>query len=72
MPYTKKEKELYASLVKTYGSDKAEQIYHAMLNSGKYDNIFGARSKRKRNKKQRRSYGKKKNETKRKKRKSRR
>jgi len=70
MPYTKKEKELYASLVKTYGTDKATQIYHAMLNSGKYDNIFGARSKRERGK-LKKSYAKKKSKkakTKRKKR----
>ena len=46
MPYTKKEKKLYRSLVKEYGKERAERIYHAMLMSGKYDKIFGKRSKK--------------------------
>lgn len=53
MPYTKKEKKLYRNLVKEYGKRKAERIYHAMLNSGKYDKIFGTRSKKERQKKRR-------------------
>ena len=48
MPYTQKEKKLYKSLVKEYGKKKADQIYHAMLNSHKHDKIFGARSKKER------------------------
>jgi len=44
MPYSVKEKKLYANLVKEYGEKKAKQIYHAMLNSGKYDKIFSKRS----------------------------
>lgn len=47
MPYTEKEKKLHAALVKKYGPKKAEQVYHAMLNSGKYGKIFGAKSKAK-------------------------
>jgi len=44
MPYTEKEKKLYNNLVKQYGKKKAEQIYHAMLNSGKYDHLFSQKS----------------------------
>jgi len=44
MPYSVKEKKLYANLVKEYGEKKAQQVYHAMLNSGKYDKIFSKRS----------------------------
>lgn len=48
MPYTQKEEKLYASLVKKYGAKKGIHVYHVMLNSGKYDKIFGAKSKSKR------------------------
>jgi hypothetical protein len=48
MPYTEKEKKLHAALVKKYGPKKAEQVYHAMLNSMKHEAIFGAKSKRRR------------------------
>jgi len=44
MPYSVKEKKLYSNLVKEYGDKKAQQVYHAMLNSGKYDKIFSKRS----------------------------
>lgn len=47
MPYTQKETKLYAALVKKYGTKKGIQVYHAMLNSGKYNKIFGAKSKSK-------------------------
>lgn len=48
MPYTDKEKKLLASLIKQYGPKKGVSVYHAMLNSGKHDSIFGAKSKEKR------------------------
>jgi len=59
VPYTQKEKKLYQSLVKQYGKEKAERIYHGMLMSGKYDKIFSARSKRKRDRKKAKKRGKK-------------
>jgi len=54
MPYTKKEKKLWRALVKEYGREKAERVYHAMLMSGKWDKIFGKRSKRWRKRRKRR------------------
>jgi hypothetical protein len=50
MPYTQKEKKLMASLRRQYGAKKAQQVYHAMLNSKEHDNIFGAKSKQERSK----------------------
>ena len=53
MPYTQKERKLYRALVKQYGEKKAEQVYHAMLNSRRHEKVFGARSKREREVKRR-------------------
>jgi len=60
MPYSKKEKKLYQSLVRQYGKEKAERIYHGMLMSGKYDKIFSARSKKKRDRRKTKKRGRKK------------
>jgi len=52
MPYSEAEHKLFNSLVKKYGEKKANKVYHAMLNSGKYDKIFSAKSKARRRIKQ--------------------
>lgn len=55
MPYTKKEKKLFAALVKQYGLKKALSVYHAMAQEyEKHPGIFSERTtekvKRKRKK----------------------
>ena len=50
MPYNKKEKKLMRNLIKKYGLKKAQEIYHRMLNSKEHEKNFGAKSKRKRDK----------------------
>lgn len=65
MPYTKKEIEFFNHLVRTYKSrKKAMEVYHAMLNSGKYDYIFSKRSLEERDRKLKKRYGKKKKQKK--------
>lgn len=59
MPYTEKEKKLYRSLVKKYGSERAKGIYHGMINSRKHDKVFGARTKKERAAKHKKKGGKK-------------
>lgn len=55
MPYTKKERKLYRSLVKQYGKKKAKEVYNAMETEAtkgeKHTKIFSKRSKRRRRKK---------------------
>lgn len=48
MPYSKNEKKLYASLVAEYGDKKAEEVYHAMINSKKHDKMFSKKTLRRR------------------------
>lgn len=43
----KGEKKLWYSLVKKHGG-RAEEVYHRMLNSGKYDHLFSAKTLAKR------------------------
>lgn len=50
MPYCDKEKKLFAGLVKKH-KGRAREVYHAMLNSGKYNHLFCSKSLSKRNKK---------------------
>jgi len=40
MPYTKSQKEVMRGLIKKHGLKKAEEIYHKMKNSGKFEELF--------------------------------
>jgi len=47
---SKKEAKLWSSLLRQYGK-RAEEVYHGMLNSKKYDHLFSKKTLAKRDKK---------------------
>ena len=49
-PRSKREQKLWSSLVRQYGK-RAEEVYHRMLNSGKHDELFSAKTLAERDKK---------------------
>jgi len=53
-PGSKKEAKLWSSLVRQYG-ERAEEVYMAMLNSGKHDQVFSKHTLAKRARKHKHS-----------------
>jgi hypothetical protein len=51
MPLTTKGKKVLKSMRKTYGSKKAENVFYAMINSGKLTGAEAKPKKKKRSKK---------------------
>lgn len=46
MPLTKKGKKILKSMTKTYGAEKAKQIFYAMINEGKLKGVEGQKKKK--------------------------
>ncbi len=50
MPLTEKGKKIKKAMVKTYGKEKANQVFNAMINEGKLHDVEKASPKKKKKK----------------------